>query len=408
MTEETKKQILLHLPYLFFVYLFDKIAQGFRLSYGIDMGIKLLHFPEGFTEAFSSPLISFHLSDLFIGIIAAAIVRLAIYVKGKNAKKYRKGTEYGSARFGNKKDIKPYTDPVFRNNIPLTKTECITMNSRPKNPKYARNKNILVVGGSGSGKTRFFVKPSLMQMHSSYVVTDPKGELLLSCGQLLKRGGYKIKVLNTINFKKSMRYNPFAYIRSEKDILKLVNTIIMNTKGDGEKSGEDFWTKSERLFYCALIGYIFYEAPEEEKNFTTLLEMINASEAREDDPEFQSPVDLMFQRLEEKDPEHFAVRQYKKFLLSAGKTRSSILISCGARLAPFDIRELRELLEKDEMELDAIGDRKMALFVIISDTDDTFNFVVSILYTQLWGCGHGHPAFPQEQYAITAGNAQGN
>lgn len=384
MTEETKKQILLHLPYLFFVYLFDKIAQGFRLSYGADFGTRLLHFPKGLTEAFSSPLISFHLSDLFIGIIAAALIRLAVYVKGKNAKKYRKGTEYGSARFGNKKDIKPYIDPVFRNNIPLTKTECITMNSRPKNPKYARNKNILVVGGSGSGKTRFFVKPSLMQMHSSYVVTDPKGELLLSCGKLLQRGGYKIKVLNTINFKKSMRYNPFAYIRSEKDILKLVNTIIMNTKGDGEKAAEDFWTKSERLFYSALIGYIFYEAPEEEKNFTTLLEMINASEAREDDLEFQSPVDLMFQRLEEKDPEHFAVRQYKKFLLSAGKTRSSILISCGARLAPFDIRELRELLEKDEMELDTIGDRKTALFVIISDTDDTFNFVVSILYTQLF------------------------
>lgn len=384
MTEETKKQILLHLPYLVFVYLFDKIAQGFRLSYGMDMGTRLLHFPKGMTEAFSSSLISFHLSDLFIGIIAAALIRFAVYVKGKNAKKYRKGTEYGSARFGNKKDIKPYTDPVFRNNIPLTKTECITMNSRPKNPKYARNKNILVVGGSGSGKTRFFVKPSLMQMHSSYVVTDPKGELLLSCGKLLQRGGYRIKVLNTINFKKSMRYNPFSYIRSEKDILKLVNTIIMNTKGDGEKSGEDFWTKSERLFYSALIGYIFYEAPEEEKNFTTLLEMINASEAREDEPEFQSPVDLMFQRLEEKDPEHFAVRQYKKFLLSAGKTRSSILISCGARLAPFDIRELRELLEKDEMELDTIGDRKTALFVIISDTDDTFNFVVSILYTQLF------------------------
>ena len=384
MTEETKKQILLHLPYLFFVYLFDKIAQGFRLSYGADLGTKLLLFPKGLTEAFSSPFISFHLTDLLIGVMAAALIRLAVYVKGKNAKKYRKGTEYGSARFGNKKDIKPYTDPVFRNNIPLTKTECITMNSRPKNPKYARNKNILVVGGSGSGKTRFFVKPSLMQMHSSYVVTDPKGELLLSCGKLLQRGGYKIKVLNTINFKKSMRYNPFSYIRSEKDILKLVNTIIMNTKGDGEKSGEDFWTKSERLFYSALIGYIFYEAPEEEKNFTTLLEMINASEAREDDPEFQSPVDLMFQRLEEKDPEHFAVRQYKKFLLSVGKTRSSILISCGARLAPFDIRELRELLEKDEMELDTIGDRKTALFVIISDTDDTFNFVVSILYTQLF------------------------
>ena len=384
MTEETKKQILLHLPYLFFVYLFDKIAQGFRLSYGADLGTKLLLFPKSLTEAFSSPFISFHLTDLLIGVMAAALIRLAVYVKGKNAKKYRKGTEYGSARFGNKKDIKPYTDPVFRNNIPLTKTECITMSSRPKNPKYARNKNILVVGGSGSGKTRFFVKPSLMQMHSSYVVTDPKGELLLSCGKLLKRGGYKIKVLNTINFKKSMRYNPFAYIRSEKDILKLVNTIIMNTKGDGEKAAEDFWTKSERLFYSALIGYIFYEAPEEEKNFTTLLEMINASEAREDDPEFQSPVDLMFQRLEEKDPEHFAVRQYKKFLLSAGKTRSSILISCGARLAPFDIRELRELLEKDEMELDTIGDRKTALFVIISDTDDTFNFVVSILYTQLF------------------------
>ena len=384
MTEETRKQILLHLPYLFFVYLFDKIAQGFRLSYGADLEAKLLHFPEGLSESFSSPFISFHLSDLFIGIIAAALIRLAVYVKGKNTKKYRKGTEYGSARFGNKKDIKPYIDPVFRNNIPLTKTECITMNSRPKNPKYARNKNILVVGGSGSGKTRFFVKPSLMQMHSSYVVTDPKGELLLSCGKLLQRGGYKIKVLNTINFKKSMRYNPFSYIRSEKDILKLVNTIIMNTKGDGEKAAEDFWTKSERLFYSALIGYIFYEAPEEEKNFTTLLEMINASEAREDDPEFQSPVDLMFQRLEEKDPEHFAVRQYKKFLLSVGKTRSSILISCGARLAPFDIRELRELLEKDEMELDTIGDRKTALFVIISDTDDTFNFVVSILYTQLF------------------------
>ena len=379
MTEETKKQILLHLPYLVFVYLFDKIAQGFRLSYGMDMGTKFLHFPKGLTEAFSFPLISFHLSDLLIGIIAAALIRFAVYVKGKNAKKYRKGTEYGSARFGNKKDIKPYVDPVFRNNIPLTKTECITMNSRPKNPKYARNKNILVVGGSGSGKTRFFVKPSLMQMHSSYVVTDPKGELLLSCGKLLQRGGYKIKVL-----KKSMRYNPFSYIRSEKDILKLVNTIIMNTKGDGEKAAEDFWTKSERLFYSALIGYIFYEAPEEEKNFTTLLEMINASEAREDDPEFQSPVDLMFQRLEEKDPEHFAVRQYKKFLLSTGKTRSSILISCGARLAPFDIRELRELFEKDEMELDTIGDRKTALFVIISDTDDTFNFVVSILYTQLF------------------------
>ena len=273
---------------------------------------------------------------------------------------------------------------MFENNVLLTQTERLMMSSRPKHPKYARNKNVLVIGGSGSGKTRFFVKPNLMQMHSSYVVTDPKGTVLIECGKLLQRGGYKIKVLNTINFKKSMRYNPFAYLRSEKDILKLVNTIIANTKGDGEKSGEDFWVKSERLFYCALIGYIWYEAPENEKNFTTLLEMINASEAREDDPEFQSPVDLMFERLEEKDPEHFAVRQYKKFLLSAGKTRSSILISCGARLAPFDIRELRELMETDEMELDTLGDRKTALFVIISDTDDTFNFVVSILYTQLF------------------------
>lgn len=310
-------------------------------------------------------------------------------MKGKNAKKYRKGVEYGSARWGTAEDIKPYIDPVFDNNIPLTQTERLTMNSRPKSPKYARNKNILVIGGSGSGKTRFFVKPSLMQCTSkdfptSYIVTDPKGTLILETGKMLQRFGYRIKALNTINFKKSMKYNPFAYLRSEKDILKLVNTIIANTKGDGEKSGEDFWVKSERLFYCALIGYIHYEAPEEEKNFTTLLDMINASEAREDDPEFQSPVDLMFERLEEKDPEHFAVRQYKKFLLSAGKTRSSILISCGARLAPFDIKELRELMETDEMELDTIGDRKTALFVIISDTDDTFNFVVSILYTQLF------------------------
>ena len=273
---------------------------------------------------------------------------------------------------------------MFENNVLLTQTERLMMSSRPKHPKYARNKNVLVIGGSGSGKTRFFVKPNLMQMHSSYVVTDPKGTVLIECGKLLQRGGYKIKVLNTINFKKSMRYNPFAYLRSEKDILKLVNTIIANTKGDGEKSGEDFWVKSERLFYCALIGYIWYEAPENEKNFTTLLEMINASEAREDDPEFQSPVDLMFERLEEKDPEHFAVKQYKKFLLSAGKTRSSILISCGARLAPFDIRELRELMESDELELDTLGDRKTALFIITSDTDPTFDFVTAMIVSQLF------------------------
>ena len=384
MKPEIKKLLILNLPYLLFVYLFDKVGAAVRLSPGIDASQKILHLGEGFTAAFASAAPSFHPADLLIGVAGAVIIRLAVYLKGKNAKKYRKGIEYGSARWGTADDIKPYTDPVFENNIPLTQTERLTMNSRPKQPKYARNKNILVIGGSGSGKTRFFVKPSLMQMHSSYVVTDPKGTVLIECGKLLQRGGYRIKVLNTINFKKSMRYNPFAYLRSEKDILKLVNTIIANTKGDGEKSGEDFWVKSERLFYCALIGYIHYEAPEEEKNFTTLLEMINASEAREDDPEFQSPVDLMFERLEEKDPEHFAVRQYKKFLLSAGKTRSSILISCGARLAPFDIRELRELMETDEMELDTLGDRKTALFVIISDTDDTFNFVVSILYTQLF------------------------
>ena len=389
MKPEVKKLLILNLPYLLFVYLFDKVGAAVRLSPGMDASQKILHLGEGFTAAFASAAPSFHPADLLIGIVGAVIIRLAVYMKGKNAKKYRKGIEYGSARWGNADDIKPYTDPVFENNIPLTQTERLTMNSRPKQPKYARNKNILVIGGSGSGKTRFFVKPSLMQCSSkdfptSYIVTDPKGTLILETGKMLQRYKYRIKVLNTINFKKSMKYNPFAYLRSEKDILKLVNTIIANTKGDGEKSGEDFWVKSERLFYCALIGYIHYEAPEEEKNFTTLLEMINASEAREDDPEFQSPVDLMFERLEEKDPEHFAVRQYKKFLLSAGKTRSSILISCGARLAPFDIRELRELMETDEMELDTLGDRKTALFVIISDTDDTFNFVVSILYTQLF------------------------
>ena len=384
MKPEIKKLLILNLPYLLFVWLFDKVGAAVRLSPGADMSAKLLHLGDGFTAAFSSIAPSFHPADLLIGIAGAVIVRLIIYVKGKNAKKYRKGMEYGSARWGNAEDIKPYTDPVFENNIPLTQTERLTMNSRPKQPKYARNKNILVIGGSGSGKTRFFVKPSLMQMHSSYVVTDPKGTVLIECGKLLQRGGYQIKVLNTINFKKSMKYNPFAYLRSEKDILKLVNTIIANTKGDGEKSGEDFWVKAEKLYYTALIGYIWYEAPDEEKNFTTLLEMINASEAREDDEDFQNPVDLMFERLEEKDPEHFAVKQYRKYKLAAGKTAKSILISCGARLAPFDIKELRELMETDEMQLDTIGDRKTALFVIISDTDDTFNFVVSILYTQLF------------------------
>ena len=385
MKPEIKKLLILNLPYLLFVYLFDKVGAAIRLSPGADASGKLLQLGTGFAAAFSSIAPSFHPADLLIGIAGAVIVRLAVYFKGKNAKKYRKGMEYGSARWGCAEDIKPYADPVFENNVLLTQTERLTMNSRPKQPKYARNKNILVIGGSGSGKTRFFVKPNLMQMHSSYVVTDPKGIVLLECGKLLQqKGGYRIKVLNTINFKKSMKYNPFAYLRSEKDILKLVNTIIANTKGEGEKSSEDFWTKAEKLYYTALIGYIWYEAPDEEKNFTTLLEMINASEAREDDEDFQNPVDLMFERLEEKDPEHFAVKQYKKYKLAAGKTAKSILISCGARLAPFDIKELRDLMETDEMELDTIGDRKTALFVIISDTDDTFNFVVSILYTQLF------------------------
>ena len=384
MKPEIKKLLILNLPYLLFVWLFDKVGAAVRLSPGADASAKLLHLGDGFSAAFSSIAPSFHPADLLIGIAGAVIVRLIIYVKGKNAKKYRKGMEYGSARWGTAEDIKPYTDPVFENNIPLTQTERLTMNSRPKQPKYARNKNILVIGGSGSGKTRFFVKPSLMQMHSSYVVTDPKGTVLIECGKLLQRGGYQIKVLNTINFKKSMKYNPFAYLRSEKDILKLVNTIIANTKGDGEKSGEDFWVKAEKLYYTALIGYIWYEAPEDEKNFTTLLEMINASEAREDDEDFQNPVDLMFERLEEKDPEHFAVKQYKKYKLAAGKTAKSILISCGARLAPFDIAELRELTSYDEMELDMLGDQRTAMFVIISDTDDTFNFIVAIMYTQLF------------------------
>ena len=379
-----KKLIIPNIPYLLFVYLFDKVSQAAQLAPGADFSAKVLHIGDGFTAAFSSLAPSFDPLDMLIGIAGAVILRLIVYFKGKNAKKYRKGMEYGSARWGGAEDIKPYVDPVFENNVLLTQTERLTMSSRPKQPKYARNKNILVIGGSGSGKTRFFVKPNLMQMHSSYVVTDPKGTVLVECGNLLQRGGYKIKGLNTINFAKSMRYNPFAYLRSEKDILKLVSTIIANTKGDGEKSAEDFWVKAEKLYYTALIGYIWYEAPESEKNFTTLLEMINASEAREDDEDFKNPVDLMFDRLEEKDPEHFALKQYKKYKLAAGKTAKSILISCGARLAPFDIKELRELMETDEMELDTIGDRKTALFVIISDTDDTFNFVVSILYTQLF------------------------
>ena len=379
-----KKLIIPNIPYVFFVYLFDKVGQAVRLAPGADISEKILNITQGFSEAFSNALPSVHPLDLLIGIVGAVVIRLIVYVKGKNAKKYRKGAEYGSARWGNAEDIKPYIDPDFQNNIILTQTERLTMNSRPKQPKYARNKNVVVIGGSGSGKTRFFVKPNLMQLHSSYVLTDPKGTVLIECGKLLQRGGYKIKVLNTINFKKSMRYNPFVYIRSEKDVLKVVNTLIVNTKGEGEKSAEDFWVKAERLLYCALIGYIWYEAPAEEMNFTTLLELINASEAREDDEEYQSPVDLLFADLEERSPDHFAVKQYKKYKLAAGKTAKSILISCGARLAPFDIEELRELMSYDELELDTLGDRKTALFLIMSDTDDTFNFVIAILQSQLF------------------------
>ena len=379
-----KKLFLLNLPYLLFVYPFDKLAQAFRLAPGADLSGKLLSIGDGFTAAFSSPWLSFQPTDLLIGIAGAVVLRMAVYLKGKNAKKYRHGIEYGSARWGTAADIAPYMDKDFFQNIPMTQTERITMASRPKQPKYARNKNILVIGGSGSGKTRFFCKPSLLQAHSSYVCTDPKGTLLPEIGTFLERKKYRIKCLNLINFRKSMRYNPLAYIRSEKDILKLVNALIMNTKGEGEKSSEDFWVKAERLYYSALIGYIWYEATEEEKNFITLLDLINASEAREDDETYQSPVDLLFSQLEEREPDHFAVKQYRKFKMAAGKTLKSILISCGARLAPFDIKELRDLMEYDELELDTLGDQKTALFVILSDTDSTFNFVAALMYSQLF------------------------
>ena len=379
-----KKLLILNLPYLLFVYPFDKLSQAIRLAPGADLSAKILSIGEGFTTAFSSLGLSFDPVDLLVGIAGAVILRVAVHMKGKNAKKYRHGMEYGSARWGTTADIAPYMDKDFFQNIPMTMTERITMSSRPKQPKYARNKNILVIGGSGSGKTRFFCKPSLLQGHSSYVCTDPKGTLLPEIGTFLERQKYRIKCLNLINFKKSMRYNPVAYIRSEKDILKLVNALIMNTKGEGDKAGEDFWVKAERLYYSALIGYIWYEAPEEEKNFITLLDLINASEAREDDEEYQSPVDLLFAQLEEKDPDHFAVKQYRKFKMAAGKTLKSILISCGARLAPFDIKELRDLMETDELELDTLGDSKSALFVIISDTDSTFNFVAALMYSQLF------------------------
>ena len=380
MTAADKKKIISNLPFLIFFWIFDKLSYAVRLS---EENI-LISVVKGVSELTEAPLLSFHFTDISIGAIGALAVKGVLYLRSKNAKKFRKGIEYGSARWGTAEDIKPYIDKNFYDNILLTQTERLTMNSRPINPKFARNKNVLVIGGSGSGKTRFFVKPNIMQMHTSYVVTDPKGTLLVECGKMLQKGGYKIRSLNTINFKKSMHYNPFAYIRSEKDILKLVNVIIANTKGDGEKSGEDFWVKAERLLYCALIGYIYYEAPEEEKNFTTLLDLINASEAREDDENFKSPVDMLFDRLAEREPEHFAVKQYVKFKQAAGKTLKSILISCGARLAPFDIKELRDLTEYDELELDTLGDEKSALFVIISDTDDTFNFIVAIMYSQLF------------------------
>ena len=378
------KPILLKFPYLAFVYLFDKLCQAFRLSIRDNVLDTFLSLGEGFTKAFETFAPSFHPIDLTVSVFGTGLIILVMYVRGLEARKYRKGKEYGSARWGNADDIAPYIDPVFENNVLLTNTERLMMSSRPSHPKYARNKNVLVVGGSGSGKTRFYVKPNLMQMHSSYVVTDPKGTVLIECGKMLQRAGYKIKVLNTINFKKSMHYNPFAYIHNETDISKFVNTLIENTKGDGEKSGEDFWVKAEKLYYCALIGYIHYEAPESEKNISTLLDMINASEAREDDEDFQNPVDLMFERLEEKEPEHFAVKQYKKYKLAAGKTAKSILISCGARLAPFDIKELRELMETDEMELDTLGDRKTALFIISSDTNSTFDFVNALICSQLF------------------------
>ena len=383
MNSNIKKQLILHIPYIILALVFTKIPEAYRLATGIDFAEKMLGLTNGFEKAFSVPLPSFHPIDLLFGIIAGASIRLFVYMKSKNAKKYRKGVEYGSARWGNAKDIADYKDPAFENNVILTQTEHLTMNNRPKNPKTARNKNVLIVGGSGSGKTRFWLKPNLMQCHSSYVITDPKGSILVETGKLLEKEGYKIKVLNTINFKKSMKYNPFEYIRSEKDILKLVTTLITNTKGDS-KGGDDFWIKAETLLYTALIGYIWYEAPKEEQNFNTLIEFINASEVREDDEDFRNPVDLMFDKLEEKSPQHFAVRQYKKYKLSAGKTAKSILISCGARLAPFDIKELRDVTEYDELELDKLGDRKTALFIIISDTDATFNFLVSMCYTQLF------------------------
>ena len=383
-TRKLKKLIIKAVPYAVFSYVGNLIGFAYRTAEGEGFQEKILPFMSNLGVAFARIFPSLHPSDILFGLVLAGVMRLVLYIKSKNKKKFRQGEEYGSAVWGGEKDIEPYMDlSCPENNVILTRTESLTM-GKPSAPKFARNKNILVIGGSGSGKTRFFVKPNLMQMHSSYCVTDPKGTILVECGKMLKRGKYKIKVLNTINFAKSMHYNPFAYLRSEKDILKLVNTIIVNTKGEGQQSGEDFWVKAEKLYYTALIAYIWYEAPEEEQNFAMLIDMIDASEAREDDENFKNAVDLIFEELEEKDPNHFAVRQYKKYKLAAGKTAKSILISCGARLAPFDIKELRDLMEYDELELDTLGEEKTALFVIISDTDATFNFVVSIMYSQLF------------------------
>ena len=378
-----KKFLLPNIPYVFIALFATKLGQAWRLAPGTDFSGKALHLMEGFATAFFSLVPSFHPIDLCVGVAAALLIRLIVYVKGKNAKKFRKNLEYGSARWGKPEDIAPYVDPKFENNVILTRTERLMMSNRPKDPKTARNKNVLVVGGSGSGKTRFFIKPNLMQLHSSYVVTDPKGSIAVECGKLMLRNGYKVKIFNSINFKKSHHYNPFAYIHSEKDILKLVTTLIANTKGDG-KSGDDFWQKAETLLYTALIGYIHYEAPEEEQNFATLIEFINAMEVREDDETFENNVDLAFKELAQREPNHFAVRQYKKYKLAAGKTAKSINISCGARLAPFDIQELREITMYDELELDTLGDRKTALFLIMSDTDSTFNFLISMIYSQLF------------------------
>ncbi len=378
-----KKLVLPNIPYVFIALFATKLGQAWRLAPGMDFSGKALHLMEGFAAAFQSALPSFYPIDLCVGVAAALLIRLIVYVKGKNAKKFRKNLEYGSARWGRPEDIAPYVDPKFENNVILTQTERLMMSNRPKDPKTARNKNVLVVGGSGSGKTRFFIKPNLMQLHSSYVVTDPKGSIAVECGKLMLRNGYKVKIFNSINFKKSHHYNPFAYIHSEKDILKLVTTLIANTKGDG-KSGDDFWQKAETLLYTALIGYIHYEAPEEEQNFATLIEFINAMEVREDDETFENNVDLAFKELASREPNHFAVRQYKKYKLAAGKTAKSINISCGARLAPFDIQELWEITMYDELELDTLGDRKTALFLIMSDTDSTFNFLISMIYSQLF------------------------